>query len=377
MDIIERLIAHPRLALVAGLDAVTPAVHIWDCANGQPRPIGVLGVRSRLSVAWHPTDAVLAVATEAGVVRWTPDGTTTQPGSTHRCIAFSPGGRALWTDAGRLDLTTGELDAGPEWDTGLVVHPSGLVAAALRSDQGATLVLFTRYATDQPELRFRSRALIITADGYQAPVFNADGRRFAIRGNNYENSIDVYAFPSLEHVLAVPLGEPAAAWNAPEHDAWYEEYRSWSPHNLAFGTRPAVLYVGTPAGTLAAIDVERGELTEHPALDGSRVTALAALATGGLVVAGSRGELRLLADAACVTVPDAEGATALLGGTALMPDDADEPDELTDGVRGWTQDDLDTVTAAEPTDPPWLRIQAAMNTYRPQAREQSGADAAD
>ncbi len=35
--------------------------------------------------------------------------------------------------------------------------------------------------------------------------------------------------------------------------------------------------------------------------------------------------------------------------------------ELTDGVRTWRDDDLDTVVAADESDPTWLRLQAAIN----------------
>jgi len=51
----------------------------------------------------------------------------------------------------------------------------------------------------------------LDADGYEAPVFSADGRRFAIRGNAYENSLAVFEFPSLKLVLATTLGIPAPA----------------------------------------------------------------------------------------------------------------------------------------------------------------------
>ncbi|GAA3298853.1 hypothetical protein GCM10020218_087350 [Dactylosporangium vinaceum] len=377
MPSVERLIAHPRLPLVAGLEAAGPAVHVWDCADGAPRRSGGIERRGEPyddeaafgwdrrertpAVAWHPTDPVLVVATAEDLVQWTPETVAPLPvptGARLPAIAFAPGGRALWTPAGRLDLDTGDLREGPEWDTGLAVHPAGRVAAALRSDQGATLVLFTPFDAGQLHMRILNQALILAADGYQTPVFNADGRLLAVRGNNYEHSVDVFAFPSLRKVLATRLDGP-------------DEYWDWSMHNLAFGAHPGVLYAGTPAGTVIAIDVERRAAAEHPALDGSPVTALAALATGGLVVAGAGGELRLFGEAAGETRPDAEAATTLLGGTAPMPDDADEPEYLTDGVRSWGPGDLETVTEAEPTDPSWLRIAARMNGLR------SGADATD
>jgi len=45
-------------------------------------------------------------------------------------------------------------------------------------------------------MRVLRRALILDADGYQTPIFSADGRRFAIRGNAYVNSLEAFEFPT-------------------------------------------------------------------------------------------------------------------------------------------------------------------------------------
>jgi hypothetical protein len=92
--------------------------------------------------------------------------------------------------------------------------------------------------------------MILDADGYKTPVFSADGRRFAIRGNAYENSLEVFEFPSLNRAFAVTLGEPHPGHPAPQE--WREQYRAWSRYNIAFGAQvraPRSLRRPPPAGS--------------------------------------------------------------------------------------------------------------------------------
>jgi hypothetical protein len=115
----------------------------------------------------------------------------------------------------------------------------------------------------QPGVQPR-RALILDADGYQTPVISPDGRYLAIRGNSYENSLEVFEFPSLTRVFATVLGEPHRSG---KYDPdWDRQYRAWSRHNIAFGVQPSLLWVGTPAGT-----PDHGDLEDHlDATDGTR-----------------------------------------------------------------------------------------------------------
>src|ERR1039458_1106457 len=80
------------------------------------------------------------------------------------------------------------------------------------------------------------------------------GRHIAIRGNSYDNSLEVFEFPSLDRILAVTLGEPNPGYPYPRQ--WLEQMRAWSRHNIAFGLQPGVLWVGTPAGTLVEVDLD-------------------------------------------------------------------------------------------------------------------------
>ena len=136
------------------------------------------------------------------MVRWTPDGgfcaaDRIQPVPPWQAMAFSPDGQALWVGPspvdGRygsevIDLASGAVTDGAGWDTGIALHPGGELAATMYRDQAATHVLFARL--DRREgaavaLRIQRRALILDGDGYQTPVFSADGRYLAIRGNSY------------------------------------------------------------------------------------------------------------------------------------------------------------------------------------------------
>src|SRR5690606_6300942 len=102
-------------------------------------------------------------------------------------------------------------------------------------------------------MRLLRRTLILEADGYETPTFSVDGRHFAIRGNAYGNTLEIFAFPSLERVLGTTLGPPTPGYPYP--DEWLEQMRAWSRHNIAFGARPGVVWVGTPAGILVEVDV--------------------------------------------------------------------------------------------------------------------------
>jgi hypothetical protein len=212
------------------------------------------------------------------------------------------------------------------------------------------------------------RAVILDADHYQMPVFSADGCYLAIRGNAYENSLAVFGFPSLGLVLATVLGEPHRSGKL--DPAWHRQYRAWSRHNIAFGTQPGVLWVGTPAGMLLEIDLGREQAASHDVLGGSRVTALASTGGGGLVIATGEGEL-VLASLTAVAGQDDEAASRtpqalaeeFLNSTIEAPDDGRLEDylDVTDGTRTWGPGTLKAVTTATETDPTWLRLRVAIN----------------
>jgi WD40 repeat protein len=398
----ERLVCHPRLPLVAGLDAERPAVRIWSCQTGQLRELGCVGAQSdgygdavgweRIqrtpAAAWHPHEPRLVVAGDQhGLVQWTPSGLSAvdaiPPTADYRSVAFSPDGRTLWaspsSDQGwdtsdAVDLASGTVTSGPPWDTGVAHHPGGGLIATLNSDQGATHGLFARIdpGAVPGTMRLLRRALILDVDDYETPLFSADGRHLAIRGNAYDNTLEVFAFPSLQRVLATTLGEPDPG-GCPRPQKWLDQMRSWSRHNLAFTARPAVLWVGTPTGTLVEIDVETPHAIEHDILAGSPVSALAATASGELVLAGGGAELVLVTVRShpeeTRTTDDADVSTAASAVSAFLDSTSDVPDSgeledhlvLTDGDRVWNPDDLTTVHNATEQDPTWLQLRAAIN----------------
>jgi hypothetical protein len=399
---VERLVCHGRLPLIAGLDAARPAVHVWQFATAGLRTLDVIDTgsaaypsepwkRYRLipSVAWHPYEASLVVTGEAGLRRWTPDGVSAvaeAPGSAgYRYTAFSPDGRILWASpssspdrdaawqsSDAVDLATGALRAGPRWDTGVVVHPGGGLVVTLSSDQGATDVLFARPDDGVAAcMRVFRHALILDVDGYQTPVFSADGRHLAIRGNAYVQSLDVFEFPTMRKVLHTTLGEPYPGYPYPPR--WLAEQASWSRHNIAFASRSGALLVGTPQGTVIEIDLDSERASEH-AVAAAPVSSLAVLVTGQLVVADRSGRLAVMdapgdapRDDRPAGAPTArERVEEFLSATTELPDNADLDTSLvrTDGLRTWNPDDLETVTTADDADPTWLRLQAAINAYR-------------
>ncbi|MFE1795620.1 hypothetical protein ACFW9L_05580 [Streptomyces sp. NPDC059517] len=404
---VERVVCHPRLPLIAGLDSERPAVHIWGHEAGELRDLGSVGAESEAyddafgwnrhkrtpAVAWHPVQPLLMVANEDGTVWWTPAGLSAPEGlpptAAYGRLAFSPDGQTLWATpssgggedawerSDALDLASGAVRTGPRWDTGVAEHPGGGLVMTLSSDQGATHGLFARVdqETTPAAMRVLRRALILDADGYETPVFSADGRHVAVRGNAYDNSLAVFEFPSLRRVLATTLGEPSPGYPYPPE--WVAQQRAWSRHNIVFGARPGVLWVGTPTGALVEIDLDAQHAVEHAALTGSRVSALGATATGELVVAGGGGELVLLAvrssRSGSAESPATYGGTAIsavtafLDATSEVPDDGDPEPHLvvTDGARDWEADDLETVVTAAETNPMWLRLRAAINSVDP------------
>jgi hypothetical protein len=212
-------------------------------------------------------------------------------------------------------------------------------------------------------------AIILDVDFYEAPIFSPDGRFLAIRGNAYVHSLDVFEFPALRKILHTELGDPYPGYPYPPE--WLEEQDTWSRHNMAF-TRSGMLLIGTPKGTVISIDLDGEQATEHAVADAA-IGALAVLSTGHLVISDRTGKVTVMATPESTsprvvtsetTAQDRVGA--FLATTTELPDDADLDTDLvrTDGVRIWDSDDLDQVTTADETDPTWLRLRAAINTYQ-------------
>jgi hypothetical protein len=327
----------------------------------------------------------LLVATAGRVQRWTPADVAELPGisprAEYRALAFDPNGQMLWaapsaddrddawTSSDVLDPDSGVIGTGPRWDTAMVTHPGGALLLTLQSDQGATLGLFARVdqSTEPVSWRVLRRALILDADGYEAPVFSSDGRHLAVRGNAYENSLEVFEFPSLNRVLATTLGDPNPGYPYPAE--WLEQRAAWSRQNIAFASEPGMLWVGTPDGALLEIDIDGERASRHDVLDRAPIAALAA-SQGQLVVATSASELVIVnirreSIESRDVQPDAL-VQAFLESTSDAPDDFDWEQQLlvTDGTDSWDPNDLERVTKAKPSDPTWLQLKAAINTAR-------------
>lgn len=357
-------------------------------SDGYGDAVGWERIERTPALAWHPDEPRLLVAGgEYGVVQWTPAGLSAvdavPPAADYRGLAFSPDGRTLWASPSSsggwdssdvVDLASGTVGSGRPWDTGVAQHPGGGLVATLSSDQGATHGLFARVdpGAAPGAMRLLRRALILDVDGYETPLFSVDGRHFAIRGNAYGNTLEVFAFPSLQRVLATTLGEPSPGFPYPQE--WLDQMRAWSRHNLAFGARPGVLWVGTPTGALIEVDIETSRAVEHDVAAGSPVAALAATATGELVLASGGGELILVSvrsdpeETRAAHDTDASTAAAsavreFLDATSEVPDggDLEEHLVLTDGTRTWNSDDLATVYTATAEDPTWLQLRGAIN----------------
>ena len=201
-------------------------------------------------------------------------------------------------------------------------HPSGQLIATLQSEQGATTVLFATGEGGPTPMRLRRRALILDCDGYEVPEFTPDGRYLAVRGDAYGNSVSVFEFPSLTKVLAMPLGEPRPNGPGFPSSEWIEQMRAWSRYAMVFGRQSGALWIGTPTGMLMEIDLQAGRVVEHDVLTGARVTAIGALATGGLVIAGGGGELLLASEPpGCSTGEGSDTAAAYLTSTSVVPED--------------------------------------------------------
>jgi hypothetical protein len=395
---VDRLVCHPSLPLVAGVEYDRPEVHVWDCGGGELRELGTVGPaagegipRRTLGLAWEAGESLLVAGWErirgtAGpVARWTPAGVRgldgLAPTTRYDDMAFSPDGRALWASPSRddpgwalsdvVDLDSGVIWAGQRWDTGVAVHPGGGLVATLASEAGGTHVVFARVDQDRAPaaMRLLCRALILDHDGYATPVFSPDGRHLAIRGNSYGHSLDVFEFPSLRRVLGTALGEPRPE-DMSREEQW-DWFCAWPRRNIAFGALPGMLWAGTPAGILTETDLDSHQTASHDVLGGSPLTGLAVTAGCDLILATRGGDLALVSVPAghqAAPAPDAlQGqVAAFLASTSVVPDDRDLCAHLvvTDGVRTWEPEDLATVTTATEADPEWLRMTAFGNKAR-------------
>jgi hypothetical protein len=354
---VERLMCHPRLPLVAVLESQRPAVHVWECAGGRLREVGTLGAGSKSysvdrlfrtweqvpAVAWHPNQPLLAMSVGGQLSQWTPAGGSdlegVPTGAAYRFLAYSPDGRALWAspsrfkgerhywaDSDAMDLASGTVTTiPPTWDTGMAVHPSGELVLTYTSDQSGTYVFVARIDSETSAMRVLRRTLVLLDDGFATPVFSADGRYFAIRKDRVSD-LTVFEVPSLRAVVHTSFGVPHPSHPTPQ--AWYDEARSWSPHNVAFAGRPGVLWIGTPRGVLIEIDLDAHRATEHREFASSPITALAKTATGELLAATATGDLTVLSvhtdsdpasDAEKARAGAAEFLTATAGGPNARP----------------------------------------------------------
>ena len=257
----------------------------------------------------------------------------------------------------------------PIWRLGEVVEECSQLLAAGRA--AGIPVIYTRAVRRPDGADVTPRMLRMLASVTRDGAFSADGRHFAIRGNAYGNTLAVFEFPSLRRVLANTLGDPSPGYPYPQE--WLDRMRAWSRHNIAFGARPEVLWVGTPTGSLIELDIPTGHATAHDVLVDARMTALCATAAGNMLAATDRGELAYIsvaADPATVHATNAASPQALAA--AFLESTSDVPLDgtleahlaLTDGDRTWEQEDLETVTSVTTADPSWLQIQAAMNAYK-------------
>ncbi len=378
---VERLLCHPQSPLVAAFDGERPAVHVFDCGHSDLRPLASIGAHAAAYgevdrwdrmlrdpfAAWNPVEPCLMAAIEATVWCWSPaevsQVTGLPPDAAYEELVFSPDGRTLWAapssvdrcKANAIDRTTGKV-AVVDWYPWSVAHPAGGVVSTLMLNQGASHALFARVDRARPADRHvQRRAIILDNDAYLPAVFSPDGRYFAIRGNAYGETLDVFAFPSLEQVLRDEFNDG-----------------DWSRHDIVFGAKPGMLWVGTPTGALRSYDLAHdAATTEHGVLADAPVTAMGATSLGHLVIGCQNGEILL------VSVPDGAagdhpvdapamqaGVSAYLTGTEDVPDDVGDLESyliVTDGERTWEPEDLETVTDATSSDPSWLQLRAMYN----------------
>jgi hypothetical protein len=392
--IFERLLPHPKIPLVAGIIADRPEVHVLGISDevvvvrsvittsSEPYPTESWLRMSRIpTAAWHPDEPMLVVTTDEGLMRWTPEAVTPLPGpptdGSYRWLAVDETGSRLWASPAAgdddwesseiFDLATGGVSDGPRWDTDVVAHPGKGLVATLNSDQGATIVLFaTTRGGAHAELVFLDRALILDADGYEAPLFSPDGSRFAIRGNAYEQSLEVFDLVTLRRVFGTVLGDPSPGYPYP--DDWQAQFRSWSRNNVAW-TSPKDLLVGTPRGSIVRVDVLAGDAQVTHEL-GSAVCALTACADGMVLVSLADGDVRRIAPATPTPADLSSGDPAQVVGefldtcTEVAAAEMDDVLRLSDGLNEWQPGDLEAVTSANSDDPTWLQLQAFMNTTR-------------
>ncbi|GAB3250674.1 WD40 repeat domain-containing protein [Kineosporia babensis] len=374
---LEGLFSHPGRPWVATLDADRPVIRVWDCSSDQIRLVAVIDEQAAPypserwllygltpELAWHPDAVQLLICTPGRLRLWSPQGlqdVANLPATIgYRDVAFSPDGSTVWACPAADDdqyercdviaLDQGIVGSAPYWDTGIVEHPAGGLLLTLVSDQGESYGIFAE--TGGQRLR---AALILDADGYRKPVFSPDGRFLAIRGNAYQDLLSLYAFPTLEEIVRLPL-DALLPEGHPEGN--------WSGNEIAFD-RYGTLWIGTPVGEIVLLDLEHDNAEKFPVPGGFPVLGVALLATGQLLVTGER-DLVLVEP----TEPTAEAAEAdpalvqaFIAGTEALPEGSALPDSLTlhDGRRSWDGSELAVVTSAEDTDPMWLRARAGIN----------------
>lgn len=170
--------------------------------------------------------------------------------------------------------------------------------------RGATRELFARADEDGVPARMRvfRRALILDADGYQTPVFSPDGRFMAIRGNAYENSLDVFG-RRCTGCCGRRSGSPTRGTRRNGSNRWAPGPATTSP----FAQGSGALLVGTPRGTVVEVDLDGLRAVEHDVLGGASIGALAVLATGDVMVASRAGELVVLSETGHPTPTDSTG----------------------------------------------------------------------
>jgi hypothetical protein len=352
--------------LVVGIDEKQAVARIWGWGGVELRELGTIALggekarsewdRWEPDVAWHPVDGVLVLAGADGLWRWSEHGEFERlPGATgskYSWLAFSPDGTTVWAapsssgadnawqHSDALDWETQTLTTGLlRWDSDVVEHPGGGLVVTMNSDQGATTVLFAQVSDNR--LQVLRRALILDVDGYEAPVFSADGRYFAIRGDSYAHQVEVFRFPSLEQVFVLPLGDG-----------------DWSFHNLGFVAD--TLLIGTPEGKIVQLGIDPEWTVVHEVSSDS-ITALAVGADGSVHVA-TAGGLQLLTLDADHQPADPSLVTAFIDSTSILEDlsNLDDDLDLTDGTRSFGSDELDK-TEPDPTDPTWLQIRTHLN----------------